>query len=187
MRWWAVAKQRCLWKKEETGPLLLANFGMHKLNVGIFIFDGVDILDLAGPFEVFSRTRLVPGAESRRSDETAPFQLLTIAQTTAAVTSGGGLRIWPQHSFSQTPPIDVLVIPGGLGTRKLLQEDAVIEWIRETAVLVKILASVCTDSLLLARAGLLRNRRATTHWGAMAGAEGDRTNCNNRAGGVGSK
>src|SRR5882724_5122864 len=61
---------------------------MHKSNVGIFIFDGVDILDLAGPFEVFSRTRLAPGPESRRSDETAPFQVLTIAQTTAAVIAG---------------------------------------------------------------------------------------------------
>src|SRR5437762_13937468 len=120
---------------------------MHKSNVGSFIYAGVDILDLAGPFEVFSRTRLAPGAESRRSDETAPFHVLTIAQTTSAVIAGGGLQILPQHSFSQAPPIDVLIIPGGLGTRKLLREEAVIQWIRDTAVLVKILASVCTGSL----------------------------------------
>ena len=140
---------------------------MNPLNIGIFIFDGVEILDFAGPFEVFSRTRLVPGVESRRTEESAPFRVFTIAPTSQPVTTTGGLRVEPHYPFSSDQPLDLLLIPGGFGTRTLLDDTPTLEWIRQTSGRVKHLTSVCTGSLLLAKAGLLRNRRATTHWGAL--------------------
>ena len=106
---------------------------MEKINAGIFIFDGVEVLDFAGPFEVFSRTRLLAGTESRRSDETAPFEVFTIAATKEAVRATGGLRVLPHHDFASAPRVDLLVIPGGFGTRPLLEDAATLEWILSSA------------------------------------------------------
>lgn len=135
--------------------------------VGIFIFDDVEVLDFAGPFEVFSRTRLTPGLESRRSDDTAPFSVFTLAESTAPIRATGGLLVIPAHDFASAPPIDILLIPGGWGTRPLLEHTVCIDWIRTAAASAKLVTSVCSGALLLARAGLLRRRRATTHWGAL--------------------
>jgi transcriptional regulator GlxA family with amidase domain len=146
---------------------LLREAAMEKWNVAILVFDGVEVLDLAGPFEVLSRTRLVQGTESRRSDDSAPFHVFTVARTTEPVTATGGLVVVPRHSFADAPSVDLLVVPGGFGTRPLLQDAETIEWIRATAARARQTASVCTGALLLARAGLLDNRRATTHWGAF--------------------
>lgn len=140
---------------------------MDKINAGIFIFDGVEVLDFAGPFEVFSRTRLRPGTESRRSEDSAPFEVFTIAATREPVRATGGLRVLPHHDFASAPRVDLLVIPGGFGTRPLLEDNATLDWIRRTAASARTVTSVCTGSLLLARAGLLAGRRATTHWGAL--------------------
>jgi transcriptional regulator GlxA family with amidase domain len=140
---------------------------VERWNVGILIFDGVEVLDFAGPFEVFSRTRLVPGVESRRSEESAPFRVFTVARARAPVRATGGLEVVPAHSFEDAPPIDLLVVPGGFGTRALLEDAPTLDWIRMTAGKARQVASVCTGSLLLARAGLLTGRRATTHWGAL--------------------
>ena len=140
---------------------------MDQWNVGILIFDHVEVLDFAGPFEVFSRTRLDPGVESRRSEERAPFRVFTVARTAAPVTATGGLRVIPDHPFTTAPPIDLLVVPGGFGTRALLQDEETLGWIRQVASAARKMTSVCTGSLLLAQAGLLENRRATTHWGAL--------------------
>jgi len=140
---------------------------MEKWSVGILIFDGVAPLDVAGPFEVFSRTRLVPGVESRRTEEAAPFDVFTVARTREAVTASGGLVLVPRYSFEDAPPIHLLLVPGGFGTRPLLQDRETIDWIRRTAAAARKVASVCTGALLLARAGLLEGRRATTHWGAF--------------------
>jgi transcriptional regulator GlxA family with amidase domain len=140
---------------------------MEKWNVAILIFDGVEVLDFAGPFEVLSRTRLVPGTESRRSDDSAPFHVFTVARTTDRVIATGGLVVVPRYSFADTPSVDLLVVPGGFGTRPLLQDAETIDWIRATAARARQTASVCTGALLLARAGLLDDRRATTHWGAF--------------------
>jgi transcriptional regulator GlxA family with amidase domain len=139
---------------------------VEKINVGIFIFDGVEVLDFAGPFEVFSRTRLQPGTASRRSDDTAPFEVFTIGATREVVRATGGLSVLPQYDFASAPRVDLLVIPGGFGTRPLLEDTGVVDWIRRTAATARTVTSVCTGSLLLARAGLLAGRRATTHWGA---------------------
>lgn len=138
-----------------------------KLNVGIFIFDGVEVLDFAGPFEVFSRTRLMPGVESRRSEDSAPFNVFTVAQNAQPVVATGGLRVIPHFDFATAPPIGIIVVPGGFGTRPLLENAAVLSWIRKTAAAATRVTSVCTGSLLLARSGLLAGRRATTHWGAL--------------------
>jgi transcriptional regulator GlxA family with amidase domain len=135
-------------------------------NVGILIFDDVEVLDFAGPFEVFSRTRTVPGADSRRTDDSAPFHTFTVAQN-HIVTAIGGLKVIAHHSWAEAPPIDILVIPGGFGTRALLKDDATLAWIRQSAARATQVTSVCTGALLLAKIGLLKNRRATTHWAGL--------------------
>jgi transcriptional regulator GlxA family with amidase domain len=140
---------------------------MERLHVGILIFDGVEVLDFAGPFEVFSRTRLTPGVESRRSDESAPFQVFTVARTADPVVATGGLTVVPHHGFADAPRIDLLVVPGGFGTRPLLHDEEVLDWIRRTAAAARQVTSVCTGALLLAKAGLLQGRRATTHWASL--------------------
>jgi transcriptional regulator GlxA family with amidase domain len=90
---------------------------MERWNVGILIFADVEVLDFAGPFEVFSRTRIVPGTESRRSDESAPFFVFTVGRSTAPLRATGGLVITPSFCFANAPAIDLLVVPGGYGTR----------------------------------------------------------------------
>jgi transcriptional regulator GlxA family with amidase domain len=137
-----------------------------KQSVGILIFDDVEVLDFAGPFEVFSRTRTVPGADSRRSDDSAPFHTFTVARN-QTVTAIGGLKVMPHYLWTEAPPIDILVIPGGFGTRAALNDDSTLAWIRQSAARASHVTSVCTGALLLAKVGLLRGRRATTHWAAL--------------------
>jgi len=139
---------------------------VDKWNVGILIFDNVEVLDFAGPFEVFSRTRLQPGPEARRSDDSAPFRVFTVARSAAPVVTTGGLRVLPHFAFADAPSIDLLVVPGGFGTRALIHDEDTLAWIRRVAASARKVTSVCTGSLLFARAGLLEGRRATTHWGA---------------------
>ncbi|MCZ6834142.1 MAG: DJ-1/PfpI family protein [Planctomycetota bacterium] len=140
---------------------------MNTRTVGILIFDDVEVLDFAGPYEVFSRTRLVPGAASRRSDESAPFNVFTIARSLEPIAATGGLRVIPDFDFSTSPSIDLLVIPGGFGTRPLLDDELTLDWIRTFTESASITASVCTGALLLAQLGMLKGRKATTHWGAL--------------------
>jgi transcriptional regulator GlxA family with amidase domain len=135
--------------------------------IGIFIFDEFEVLDFAGPFEVFSRTRLERGLESRRSDQSAPFSVFTVAEQATPIRATGGLRVIPTHDFASAPSIDILLVPGGWGTRPLLEHAAAIDWIRTAAASAKLVTSVCSGALLLARAGLLTRKRATTHWGAL--------------------
>jgi len=140
---------------------------MDRWNVGVLVFDGVAVLDVAGPFDVLTRARLEPGVESRRTEDAALFDVFTVAKTTDTVTATGGMGIVPRYSFAQAPPIDLLLVPGGFGTRPVLQDAETIDWIRKTAAAARRTASVCTGALLLARAGLLDGRRATTHWGSF--------------------
>src|SRR4029077_10248327 len=135
--------------------------------VAVLIFDDVEVLDFAGPFEVFSRTRLQPRADSRRSDDSAPCDTFTVARSRDAVGAIGGLTVTPRYSWADAPPIDILVVPGGFGTRALLKDQAMLEWIRETAARSRQVTSVCTGALLLAKIGLLQGRRATTHWAGL--------------------
>lgn len=140
---------------------------MKRWSVGILIFDGVAALDVAGPLEVLSRARLEPGVESRHRDDAALFEVFTVARSKEPVTATGGLVLLPRHDLADAPAIDILLVPGGFGTRPLLQDASVIDWIRRTAAAARRTASICTGALLLARAGLLDGRRATTHWGAF--------------------
>ena len=138
-----------------------------RMTVGILIFDDVEVLDFAGPFEVFSRTRTVAGADSRRTDDSAPFRTFTVARTSDVITAIGGLKVVPHHSWADAPPIDILVVPGGFGTRALLNDEATLSWIRQTANRSRQMTSVCTGALLLAKIGLLQGKRATTHWAGL--------------------
>tara|TARA_B110000003_G_scaffold103918_1_gene106066 strand:+ start:127 stop:744 length:618 start_codon:yes stop_codon:yes gene_type:complete len=140
---------------------------MKKINVGILIFDEVEVLDFAGPFEVFSRTRLLKGAESRRSNDSAPFNPFTVSMDTNPLTATGGLKIISDYTIKDCPNIDILVVPGGFGTRTLLNNENLLSWIKSISDQATITSSVCTGSLLLAKAGLLEDKRATTHWGAI--------------------
>ena len=135
--------------------------------VAVLLFDGVEVLDFAGPFEVFSRTRLLPGVDSRRTNDSAPFRVFTVGRKREAVTATGGLVVVPNHSFADTPRIDLLVVPGGFGARELLNDAETLDWIRWAASGARLVTSVCTGALLLAQAGLLEGKRATTHWGAL--------------------
>jgi transcriptional regulator GlxA family with amidase domain len=136
-------------------------------SVGILIFTDVEVLDFAGPFEVFSRTRLVPGADSRRTDDSAPFNVFTVARTHDVVRAVGGLQVLPAYAWDDAPPIDILVVPGGFGTRSLLTDDATLNWVRGQAARAAHVTSVCTGALVYAKLGLLAGRRATTHWAAV--------------------
>jgi transcriptional regulator GlxA family with amidase domain len=135
-------------------------------SVGILIFDDVEVLDFAGPFEVFSRTRLIGGAESRRTDDSAPFKVFTVARSRDTITAIGGLRVIPDHAWHDAPAIDILVIPGGFGTRALLRDEPTLTWVRGAASSASLVTSVCTGALLLAQVGVLTGRGATTHWAA---------------------
>lgn len=136
-------------------------------NVAILVFDGVEVLDFAGPFEVFSRTRTVPGTESRRTDDAAPFEVFTVARTRGPVTATGGLVVTPHAGFDDCPRVDLLLVPGGFGTRPLLEDAETLAWIAARSREARLTTSVCTGSLLLAKCGVLAGRRATTHRGAL--------------------
>ncbi|MFA5057118.1 MAG: DJ-1/PfpI family protein, partial [Opitutaceae bacterium] len=114
--------------------------------VAILIFDDVEVLDFAGPFEVFAVTDQL--------HEHAAWSTFTIAETPGTVRAVNGLKIVPGHTLESTPAPDVLVVPGGIGTRALLQRPALIEWIRTRSKRAEIVMSVCTGALLLAKAGL---------------------------------
>jgi transcriptional regulator GlxA family with amidase domain len=137
---------------------------MNRKRVGILIFPDVEVLDFCGPFEVFSVTRL--GTENR-NEQSSPFEVLIVAETTDPVVTRGGMKVIPQHTLDGCPPLDVLVVPGGLGTRVQRLNTRLIGWIGERARQVETLTSVCTGSLLLGQAGLLDGRRATTHYAAL--------------------
>jgi transcriptional regulator GlxA family with amidase domain len=129
--------------------------------VGILVFPEVEVLDFCGPFEVFSVTRL---DEERRREESSPYDVVLVAERNETVVATGGLKVVPDHTLDDCPPLDVLVVPGGWGTRREMKNERLIAWISERARQVTTLTSVCTGSLLLGKAGLLDGKRATTHW-----------------------
>ena len=137
---------------------------MDRKRVGILIFPDVEVLDFCGPFEVFSVTRL---SEDARREEPSPFEVLLVAETPDTVVATGGLKVIPDVTLDTCPPLDVLVVPGGWGTRAEAKNQRLLDWIAERGRSVETLASVCTGSMLLGHAGLLHGRRATTHWRSL--------------------
>ncbi|HDX9679054.1 TPA: DJ-1/PfpI family protein [Bacillus cereus] len=132
---------------------------MNKWSVGIFLFNEVEVLDFAGPFEVFSVTEV---------NEEKTFTVYTVSENGEMITARNGLKVQPDYSIENLPPVDILIIPGGLGARKYeIKNEIVIKWIRQQMKEVKLMTSVCTGALLLAKAGLLEGLKATTHWASI--------------------
>lgn len=134
---------------------------MTQTHVGILIFNDVEVLDFCGPFEVFSVTR------RQRGEPESPFKALLVAETADVIHTRGGMKVVPHVTIDNCPPLDILLIPGGRGTRPLLNNDTILNWIKTQATQVKTLTSVCTGSLLLGQAGLLDGLTATTHWESL--------------------
>ena len=137
---------------------------MERKKTGILVFPDVEVLDFCGPFEVFAVTRL---DERKRREEPSPFAVFLVADGTDPVVTAGGMKVLPEYGLDDCPPLDILVVPGGWGTRRAMNDGRLLGWIGERAREVEILASVCTGALLLGKAGLLEGRRATTHWRAL--------------------
>jgi transcriptional regulator GlxA family with amidase domain len=135
------------------------------MNIGILIFDDVEVLDFCGPFEVFSVAARI-GSEASREP---PFTVFTLAEHANGqlIRCVGGLLVQPHYSLDDHPPIDLLVVPGGWGTRREVDNPRLIEWIRAQAATAQLTTSVCTGAFLLGRAGLLEGRKATTHWASI--------------------
>lgn len=132
---------------------------MNKWSVGIFLFNEVEVLDFAGPFEVFSVTEV---------NEEKPFTVYTVSENGEMITARNGLKVQPDYSIENLPPVDILIIPGGLGAREYeIKNEIVIKWIGQQMKEVKLMTSVCTGALLLAKAGLLAGLKATTHWASI--------------------
>jgi len=131
------------------------------ITVGIFLFDNVEVLDFAGPFEVFSTASRV----KRRLELEQPplFEVFTVAEEVRLIQARGGLMVSPDYNFDHHPPVDVLVVPGGVVSAELAK-PAVINWIQQTAATSQLTASVCTGAFLLAQAGLMNGKAVTTHW-----------------------
>lgn len=119
------------------------------ITVAVMIFDDVTQLDATAPLEVFAG---------------AGFRVVTVAPQRGLVTAGSGLKIMPDHDFQTAPQADILLVPGGSGVNALLNDAAAIDYIRRAAAEAAYVTSVCTGSLLLGAAGLLKGKRATTHW-----------------------
>jgi transcriptional regulator GlxA family with amidase domain len=136
------------------------------ITVGILIFDQVEVLDVAGPFEVFSVTRLNEKNNWEESS-TSPFRVLLVSEKLSQVLAIGGLRLTPDVSIYNCPNLDLLLVPGGWGTRKEVKNDILLKWIADMSAKTKITTSVCTGSSLLGKAGLLDGRESTTHWRAF--------------------
>lgn len=135
------------------------------LHIAIYVFDQVEALDFAGPYEVFTTaTRM----HARNAPQDAPaFEVFTVGRTREAVRARAGLNIEPDHTIADHPRIDCLIVPGGVVDKEQGKQD-VIDWIAAQATQVRITASVCTGAFLLAQARLLDGLTVTTHWEDIA-------------------
>jgi transcriptional regulator GlxA family with amidase domain len=128
-------------------------------HIGIVLFPDFEDLDAIGPKEVF-------GLFARASD--GDWKTLLVSQDGNPVTSFLGTTIQVDHSFADSPPLDVIVVPGGIGTRKEIHNTELIDFVKKHGSSAQYVTSVCTGAMVLLKAGFLEGRRATTHWGAIA-------------------
>jgi transcriptional regulator GlxA family with amidase domain len=126
-----------------------------KKTVAILLFDNVEVLDFAGPFEVFAVANELRGHTD--------FKVITVALTRGTVRAVNGLKVLADYTLEDCPAPDVLIVPGGAGTRALLNQPTLLEWLRVKSRHAEIVASVCTGALVLAKVGLLDGLRVTTH------------------------
>jgi len=129
------------------------------MNVAIYIYDDAEVLDFSGPFEVFST--------ANRLAQSAVFNVFLVSQEQPAVNARGGFQVQANYSFDNHPPIDVLLISGGVHDAQL-KNAPVIEWIAQQDKQAKKMASVCTGAFLLAQAQVLTAQKVTTHWSDIA-------------------
>jgi transcriptional regulator GlxA family with amidase domain len=133
--------------------------------VAVLMFDNVEVMDFAGPFEVF-------GVSGQRENKNL-FDVYTVARESKPVMARNNLSVNPDYSFRDCPKPDILVVPGGFGTRREKHNPSVLEFIKQHAEQAERVLSVCSGALLLAKAGLLDGLHATTHRGALAELRGD--------------
>jgi len=131
--------------------------------VGILVFDDVEVLDFCGPFEVFSVARPV----GIHDDAAQLFSAVTIAETAHTVSARHGLKVEPDYTIEDHPLLNILVVPGGRGTRREMHNSALLAWIEAQDSRTELTTSVCTGAFLLAELGLLNGKRATTHWSSV--------------------
>ena len=127
--------------------------------IGLLLFDGVEELDAVGPWEVLAFWTLQYPEDG--------WAVSCLSVDGEDVTGAKGLVLGAHHSLETAPPLDVLIHPGGIGTRRLLRDEEHLDWVRAQRATVPLLTSVCTGSLVYAAAGLLSGRRATTHWASL--------------------
>lgn len=130
----------------------------NALNVAIVVFDDVQLLDFTGPFEVFSTAAAEMPPNPFRVTET-----YSVGLSERVIRTSGGLEIRPGFTIENCPAPDILIVPGGLGSRRLIKHQRFMQWLREQHESVQAIASVCTGALALGAAGLLNGRQATTH------------------------
>lgn len=123
--------------------------------VAILVYDDVEVLDFAGPFEVFSVT-------SERNDH-APFDVWLVGEGDGPIRARNGLRVLSDHTFDTSPAVDILVVPGGAGSRREMRNRKLIGWVNEMSERAELVLSVCSGARILAAAGLLSGIPATTH------------------------
>jgi len=129
---------------------------VKKIKVGIFIFNEVEVLDFAGPFEVFSL--------AEKNNEKA-FEVITIGETRKVISARNDLKVIPSNNFSDNINLDILIIPGGYGAEEVeIKNKVTLNWILDQSRKVAVLASVCSGAFLLAACGILDGKNATTHW-----------------------
>jgi transcriptional regulator GlxA family with amidase domain len=130
------------------------------ISIGILVFDGAEELDFAGPWEVFTMANEV----SRHLGQGPVHDVKLIAEHERPVVCAKGLRVLPDLTTARCTKLDVLLVPGGIGTRREVDNRALLEWIATIARAAKWVTSVCTGALLLTAAGPGKGKRVTTHW-----------------------
>lgn len=130
------------------------------MNIGIYIYDHAEVLDFAGPFEVFTTASRV---HARGNPGASLFDVCLIAEREGSIAARAGFNVQPHYTIQNHPRLDVLIVPGGVHTAEL-EKPAVIEWIARLDAQTRLTASVCTGAFLLAKAGILQDKPCTTHW-----------------------
>ncbi|MEX0801159.1 MAG: DJ-1/PfpI family protein [Dehalococcoidia bacterium] len=125
--------------------------------VGIVLYPDVEELDFVGPLEVLGQMAMLD----------REWKVVTIAESGGVVNATHGLKATVDHSFDDAPELDVILVPGGLGTRQAIENPRLVEFVRQAGATATYVTSVCTGALILHRAGFLTGKRATTHWGAI--------------------